>query len=620
MSTSFPPIADYGFLSDCHSAALVAEDGSVEWACFGRFDDDPIFARVLDRDRGGWYRIGPRGGTDVRRRYLPDTNVIETTFRSSSGVFTVTDCLPLAPFPGQGDPGARPPGSRRLVRLVHALEGRPEVELEFRPRPSFGLTTPEIDLVQSDLAVARGGPAAALLETDLGPLTTDGATCVTSARLEPGDSRYAVLTVTEAVDVVPTRLTCRVASRLVEETVAYWRRWVSLGTFPSEYREPVVRAALLLKALTNATTGAIAAAGTTSLPEELGGIRNWDYRFCWLRDSAFVLKALLDLGYRDEVDAYGEWLNRSTAGRAEELQIMYGLGGERLLHEAEVEHLSGYRNSRPVRIGNGAWDQFQLDTYGELVGAAYLASEGVRRHEEQVWHDWLADVVEVTARRWTEPDEGIWEVRGERQHFTFSKLMAWVALDRGIVLEEHAGRVPPQTLDRWRRTRADIRAAIERDGVDPDTGAFTQAFGSRDLDASTLLLGLTGFVPTDDPRHVATVEAVERELTVNGHVYRYRSDDGLCGDEGTFVFCTLWQARALATIGRVDEARARLELVLDSATELGVIAEEIDPHDGSQLGNTPQAFSHCGVITAALAIEAAAAGEPITPYFRLPGE
>jgi alpha,alpha-trehalase len=604
-TSEFPPISDYAFLSDCHSVALVSRDGSVEWACFGRLDRDPVFARMLDRRRGGWFRVGPKEPAEVSRRYLPETNVLETTFRTTSGAFTVTDCLPVAPLPGSAGKTAFPPGSRRLVRLIRVLDGEPEVEVDFRPRFSFGLTTPMVTVQQDDFATAIGGPEAAVLETDLGVLGTDGASCQCSTRLRPGDLRYVVMTSSDALELNRLRLTRQLAVDLVDETVAFWRSWVARGSYPESFRDAVVRSALVLKGLTDAGTGAIAAAATTSLPEEIGGERNWDYRFCWLRDSASVVGGLGRLGHLEEVTAFGNWLRRATAGRADELQIMYGLGGERLLHEATVGHLGGYRDSRPVRTGNGAWDQFQLDTYGELVGTADLVADYGGPHViDPAWVGFLATVVEAAIKRWNEPDEGIWEVRGGRQHFTFSKLMAWIAVDRGIHLVERAGRRDEFDLGRWRTVRDEIRTRLEGEGVDPDTGAFTQALGSRDLDASALQIGIQGFVPPDDPRFDATIRAIDEGLSVGGHIYRYRSVDGLAGDEGTFVFCTLWQASALAMVGRVGDARKRLELVLGRANDLGLLAEEIDPQTGMLLGNFPQAFSHVGVIGTACAIEA----------------
>jgi GH15 family glucan-1,4-alpha-glucosidase len=600
MTTTFPPITDYAFLSDCHSVVLVGRDGAVEWGCFGRLDQNPIFARILDRERGGSFRIGPSEPAEVTRRYLPDTNVLETTFRSSSGVFTVTDCLPVVPLPGRRDYGQRPPGGRRLVRLVRAIEGDPDVVLDFRPRFSFGLSTPRIELVQHDLATARGGPAALSLETDLGELRTDGASATTSARLAAGEERYVVMTHHDATEFTPIRLTARTAGDLVDETVAFWTDWVALGQYPDEFREETVRSALVLKGLANASTGAIAAGGTTSLPEELGGSRNWDYRFCWLRDSAAMISALVRVGHFDEAYAFGDWLRQTTVGRADELQIMYGMGGERLLHEATIEHLSGYENSRPVRVGNGAWDQFQLDTYGELLGAFQLVRSRIQDGPRRELESFIADVVEEVLKRYNEPDEGIWEIRGGRQHFVFSKLMAWVAIESGRALL--ADSDIDVDLERWTAAQDELRRQIETEGVDSE-GAFTQALGSNAYDASSLLVGFFGFVPPSDPRFHATVEAVERELTVGGHVYRYAAEDGLSGEEGSFVFCTLWQARALALAGRIDEARDRLRLVLGHANDLGLLAEEIEPSSGLQLGNFPQGFSHCGVIGAAVAIE-----------------
>ncbi len=617
----FPPISDYAFLSDCRSCALVARDASVEWACFHRFDARPIFARILDRDRGGWFRICPAGPFEASRRYLPDTNVLETRFETEGGAVTVVDCLPLHRDPES--PGRTRPCDPRglLLRVVRGLAGSVELSLDYHPRFEYGLTTPFVQLLDGDLALATGGPESVLLQSELGPLATDAAAagCRASAVVQAGETRVVALTVAGAGLLDVRRLDHGQLLHSLEETIAFWQAWVGLSGYEGPYAEGVRRSMLVLKGLTADETGAIAAAATTSLPEEIGGARNWDYRYCWLRDSAALLGMLLLLGHVYEAQRFSRWLQRTTAGKASELQIMYGIGGERLLHEAELPWLSGYRSSRPVRVGNGAWDQFQLDTYGELVTAAWfgarmLLSRG--RRAEAGALPYLVGIVEQAIARWREPDEGIWEVRGERQHFVFSKLAAWLALDRGIRIVERAPADVGVDLERWRSVRDEIRATIEREGVDPDTGAFVQALGSRALDASALQVVLRGFVPPDDPRALATIEAVEQQLTRNGHVYRYRSPDGLEGDEGTFVFCTLWLASAEALVGRPERARERLELVLSSASDLGLLGEEIDAETGELLGNYPQAFSHIGVVAAASMInwkERGGTGHPYAP-------
>ncbi|MFF4408861.1 glycoside hydrolase family 15 protein [Streptomyces sp. NPDC001262] len=600
-----PAIGDHAFLSDCHSLALVGPDASVEWACFHRFDARSVFARLLDRDIGGYFRIAPAGVFETTRRYLPGTNVLETRFRTPTGTVTVTDCLPVHEDPDHpGRPRRRPPG-HLLLRRIHGETGEVPMEMVFAPRFDYGLTTPFLEPAADGLLVAGGGADTLLLQSDLLPLLphADG-TCTARATVARGEERYVALTHGEAGRLQVRRLpTPELRSRL-QETTAFWERWTARCTYRGPYREAVVRSALVLKGLVYDRTGAIAAAATTSLPEAPGGERNWDYRYCWLRDSAAMLATLAGIGYTDEARRFGEWLLRTTAGRAEELQIMYGVGGERLLPEFRLEHLRGHQDSRPVRIGNGAWNQFQLDVYGEIVAAAgYLAERhGLPGPRGLAF---LREVVDLAARRWEEPDEGIWEVRGGRRHFVFSKLMAWSALDCGVrLLERHGeGVADARDRERWARARDAIRARIESHGVDPRTGAFMQAFDSPALDAAALQLGLRGFLPFDDPRMRATVDRIDAELTRGGHCYRYRTDDGLPGDEGTFVFCTLWLVNALARTGRTAEAEERLALVLGCANDLGLLAEEIDPGTGGQLGNFPQGFSHLGVIAAALTLQ-----------------
>jgi alpha,alpha-trehalase len=614
----FPAISDYALISDCHSLALIARDGSIEWAVFHRFDGRPPFARILDRSMGGHFRVGPGDpAATVSRRYLPDTNVLETTFDTAEGQVTLTDFMPIQA--GSDDPGqARRPGTRHsLIRVLRGVRGRVEVQLEWRPRFSYGLTTPFTDLLADDLAISTGGADALLLQSELGPLASDDGSVVEArASIGAGDERVIVVSWSTPSRMDTSRLPRETALAQLDGTVAFWQEWSRMTTYAGPYREAVVRSALIVKGLTDERTGAYVAAATTSLPEEIGGERNWDYRYTWIRDSTTILAALVSLGHRYEARRFSEWLAHTTAGRASELQIMYGIGGERILTETELPHLSGYRGSRPVRIGNAAWDQTQLDTYGWLTTAFWYVATHVRELGEQVsphMARFLRDVVEMAIERFDEVDEGIWEVRGRSQHFLHSKLMMWLAVDVGIKLVARslgADEVPSH----WPAACEAMRRRIETEGVDPVRGAFTQALGSPHLDAAALNVSLLGFLPGDDPRVLATIEAIDAELGVGGHIYRYRSDDGLAGDEGTFVFCTLWMVSALARSGQVARARERLEMVLSHANDVGLLAEEIDPRGGQQLGNFPQAFSHVGIITAALDIEAADGGE-IRPVF-----
>jgi alpha,alpha-trehalase len=606
---SYPAISDYAFLSDCHSLALVGRDASVEWACFHRFDGSPVFARILDRDRGGYFRIAPSGDFRATRRYLPHTNVLETRFETETGAVTVTDCLPVREdHTRPGVPERRPPG-HLLLRRVRGEAGTVELDMIFAPRFEYGMTTPFLELSGEDLARVAGGPDELLLQSDLAPLRPTGTGgCTARTTLAAGEERYVALTHARAGRLAVRRWSEVELRGRLEETVEFWTHWADRCTYVGPYRDMVMRSALVLKGLIYDQSGAWAAAATTSLPEEIGGERNWDYRYTWLRDSAAMLAALSSIGYLDEAQHFTDWLMRTTVGRAEDLQIVYGINGERLLHEVHLDHLEGYRGSRPVRIGNAAWNQFQLDTYGELLAVAWFIT-GQHGWRPITPHaaSFIRDVVELNIQRWQEPGEGIWEIRGEPRHFVSSKLMAWLAVDRGIHMLD-LGLLPGSATDtalreRWERAREEIRTALETRGVDPKTGAFVQAFDHEALDASALQVGLRGFLPFDDPRILATIDRIEAELTRNGHVYRYLNEDGLPGETGSFVFCTLWLVSALGRARRIGAAEAHLAQVLDCANDLGLLAEEIDPDSGEQLGNFPQGFSHLGVIAAVLNLD-----------------
>ncbi|MEX1295586.1 MAG: glycoside hydrolase family 15 protein [Candidatus Limnocylindrales bacterium] len=612
-SAGFPAISDYAFLSDCHSLALVARDGSIEWAVFHRFDGRPVFARILDRDIGGFFRVGPTApDAEVRRRYLPGTNVLETTFTTADGVVTLTDFMPVEPDPDEIGKAHRLGARHSLIRIVRGVGGSVEMEMAFHPRFEYGLTTPYITELADDLVVAAGSADALTLQSEFGPLPRDGRGGVQAHdRIEAGDERVIAITWSTPARLDTTRIDHAEAVSELDATVRFWERWSEHTRYEGPYREAVERSALAIKGLTDGRTGAVIAAATTSLPETIGGGRNWDYRYTWMRDTSTMLNALIRLGHDYECRRFSRWIRSTTAGRAEELQIMYGIGGERILSEIELGHLSGYRNSRPVRIGNGAWDQSQHDTYGWVLASNWFTEAYRGGDEPEAQHEqrFLDELIERAIAEFDVPDEGIWEVRGGARHFLFSKLLMWLAVDLGIrLVERHDGAdaVPAH----WRSARAEMRRRIETEGIDAERGVFTQAFGTKALDAAALQLPNVGFLPPDDPRVLATIEAIDEELGVNGHIYRYRTDDGLEGEEGAFVFCTLWMVVALARSGQLDRARERFELVLSQANDLGLLAEELDPHTGEQLGNFPQAFSHVGVISAALAIDAAEKHEP----------
>jgi alpha,alpha-trehalase len=593
--SKYPPISEYALISDCHSGALVSKDGSIDWCAFHRFEARPVFARLLDWGKGGFFRIAPTDDYQVTRRYLPGTNVLETRFQTDRGVLALTDCFALHLEEGHPE--------HCLLRRVRCEEGEVAVKAKFEPRFDYGLTEPRVEQLEPDVAIAYGGPDALVLQSDLPIATAEISACAIAGTLKEGEEAYVVLTWQLPHELEPERLSRRKIRKELESTIRSWEEWADRCSYDGPYREQVQRSALVLKALTNGPTGAIVAAATTSLPEEVGGERNWDYRFSWLRDSALTLNALFALGYVDEADDYMAWLRRTTAGRAKALQIMYGVGGERYLPEIELDHLEGYRGSRPVRIGNGAAAQFQLDTFGELLDTAWLYRQQGGEIDEVFW-EFLGRVGGAVMERWVEPDHGIWEIRGEPRHFVYSKVMAWVALDRLLKLAEVDGR--EGDLDGWRAARDEIRAQVEAEGVDAETGGFTQSFGDGGkLDASNLMIPIVGFVEHTDPRARATVEKIAAELSANGLVYRYVTDglDGLSGDEATFAICSFWLVECLAHLGETERARELYERLLSFCNDVGLLAEEIDPRSGEMLGNFPQAFSHLGIILAAIALD-----------------
>ncbi len=598
----YPPIADYALLSDCHSCALVSMDGSIDWCTFHRFEARPVFARILDWAKAGFFRIAPLDEDyESTRRYLPGTNVLETTFRTPNGTLVLTDFFAFrVPGPGEDAHAAHP--DHQLIRIVRCTEGEVGVKVKLVPRFDYGLTTPRLETLADDLVIVYGGADALVLQSELPFGDAERSATQGNRTLRAGDEAFVVLTYQLPHELDPRRLTRKQVHAKLEETTSTWAAWADRCVYDGPYREQVVRSALVLKALTNGPTGSIVAAATTSLPEEIGGERNWDYRFSWLRDSALTLNALFALGYTEEAHAYMNWLKRTTAGRAKELQIMYGVGGERLLPEVELDWLEGYRGSRPVRIGNGAAQQFQLDTFGELLDTAWLYRQHGGEIDEIFW-DFLSRVGGVVLEKWREPDQGIWEIRGEPKHFVYSKVMAWVALDRLVRIAELDGRVGD--VANWRAARDEIRDVVERDGVDPDSQSFVQYAGSQALDASNLMIPIVGFVSHADPRAKVTADRIADELSADGFVYRYVTDgvDGLSGEEATFAICSFWLVECLARAGEQERARELFERLLGFCNDVGLLAEEIDPHSGELIGNFPQAFSHLGLIQAAIALD-----------------
>jgi GH15 family glucan-1,4-alpha-glucosidase len=578
------PLEDYALIGDCHTAALVGRDGSIDWLCFPRFDSGACFAALLGTPDHGRWLIAPVG--EVRhtsRRYVGDTLVLETTFETDDGVATITDCMPVRTH----EPD--------LVRLVRGVRGRVRMHTEFIVRFDYGSVTPWVRRERSGVR-AIGGPDAVELRTPV-PLRGEHWTTVGEFEVEAGDEVPFVLHWHRSHDAPSMPID---AAAAVEATLEWWQDWSGHCTYTGEYRDAVMRSLITLKALTYAPTGGIAAAATTSLPEHPGGSRNWDYRYCWLRDATFTLSALLHCGYLDEACAWRGWLLRAVAGRGDELHIMYGLAGERRLPEIDLPWLPGYEDSRPVRIGNAAHAQFQLDVFGEVLDCLHLGRHYGLKNGVQDWRieqELLARLEDV----WSEPDEGIWEVRGPRRHFTHSKLMAWVAFDRAIKDVERFGFDGP--VQRWRTLRDALHAEICDEGYSHARQSFVQSYGSDEVDAALLVMPQIGFLPADDPRVIGTVRAVQADLVRDGFVDRYRSHtgvDGLPPGEGAFLLCTFWLADVHALQGREDEARALFDQLLAVRNDVGLLAEEYCPVRKRQLGNFPQAFSHIGLISTAL--------------------
>jgi GH15 family glucan-1,4-alpha-glucosidase len=594
-ASRYSPIADYAFLGDCHTAALVSSGGSVDWLCLPRLDSGSYFGRLLDRDRGGWCSVTPVDpATTGSRRYLDGTLVLQTETTTSGGRVRVTDCLTMRPG------GAQRP-YRQLLRVVDGLQGVVDLRVEVVPRFDYGQLRPWVRRAGRSWQ-ALGGDDGLVIEGDV-PLAPAGLhDLVAEVRVHAGERlrlslrhvRPEALRGLGARSAAPAEL-----DRRLEQTVAWWRTWSARAGRLGADHAAVVRSATVLKALTQATTGAIAAAATTSLPEVPGGSRNWDYRASWVRDSVFALRSLTELGYTAEADGFRRFVQRSAAGSAQELQIVYGLGGERRLTELTLDDLEGFGGARPVRIGNAAARQRQHDVYGELLDLAWAWH---RRGKTPSTDDWrfLAELVNAAAERWTTPDHGIWELRGQPLHLVHSKVMCWVALDRGLRLAADLGFPAPVTS--WTATRDAIRTAVERRGYDPARGVFTQAFDRPDLDAALLLLPTAGFVAWDDQRMLRTVDAVRQDLEVDGLVLRYRTPDGLEGTEGALVACTFWLAECLARQGRTAQAEAAFARAWATANDLGLFAEEVHPAIGELLGSFPQALTHLSHIAAAVAL------------------
>jgi GH15 family glucan-1,4-alpha-glucosidase len=599
---SATPIAEHALLSDRHSSALVDSAGSVEWLSFPRFDSPSMFGRLLDRDAGYW-QIAPAGEWQSTRRYVDRTLVLETTFVAAGGTVVLTDAMAMGPGNGGHRLGIGVP--HLLVRQVTCTAGQVDVDIRYQPRPEYGLVVPLLAPVDGGMT-ARGGAEWLVLSTPVS-LQLDAGTARGTIHLRAGDTLYFGLQ-RSTLEQTPARVwTQPELAAQVTNTVEAWQSWSDLHqSYDGPWADLVHHSGRVLQGLSFQPSGAIVAAATTSLPEGVGGERNWDYRYSWVRDASFTMEALWVAACPDEADDFFAFMTTAAAssiGPGQGLQIMFGVGGEHDLTERTLAHLSGWKNSRPVRVGNGAWNQRQIDVYGELLGAAYRLAGQIGAIDEDT-RRFLIACADTAAEHWVEKDQGIWEVRGDPQHFLYSKVMCWVALDRAIALADLLAAA--DRVEMWKLTRDEIWEAVVRDGWSDAAGAFTQYFGSTDLDASNLMMPIVGFLPADDPRVLKTIDAIEKRLTDDrGLVYRYHTEngvDGLAGEEGTFLLCTFWLAQALAMSGQVTRARAVFERAIAFVNDVGLLAEEVDVATGEMLGNFPQAFSHIGLVNAAWAI------------------
>ena len=602
MSTT--PIADHALLSDRHSSALVTTSGSVDWLAFPRFDSPSVLGRLLGDEAGHW-QISPVGSWTSSRRYLDRTLVLETTFSTTVGTLVLTDAMALGPDNGGHRLGRDVP--HLLVRRLACTDGEVEVQVDYQPRPEYGLIVPLLSHVEGGVT-ARGGAEWLVLTAD--GLSIDGPRAHGRRRLRAGAEVFLAVH-RSTLEETPARVWSQAdLAEVLTRTVAAWRSWSALHqAYDGPWADLVHHSGLVLQGLSFQPSGAVVAAATTSLPESAGGERNWDYRYAWVRDSSFTMEALWVAACPDEAGDFFAFMTTAAAssvGPGTGLQIMFGVGGEHDLSERELGHLPGWRDSRPVRVGNGAWDQRQIDVYGELLAAASRLADQLSELDDDTKR-FLVACADAAATHWVEKDQGIWEVRGDSQHFLYSKVMCWVALDRALALADHIDAA--DRVDRWKTTRNEIWETVVRDGWSEQANAFTQYVSSTALDAANLMMANVGFLPADDPRMLATIDAIDARLTDDrGLVYRYRTQDGvdgLAGEEGTFLLCTFWLAQALALAGQLDRARAVFERAIAFVNDVGLLAEEVDAVSGELLGNFPQAFSHIGLVNAAWAISEA---------------
>jgi len=593
----YPPISDYAYIADCHSAALVSKTGSIDWCCMPRIDSGSCFGRILDWKNGGYCQISPVSPCEISRAYLKDTLILETTFHHGKGKARLLDFFTMRKG-GEHHP------HQQILRILEGIEGETEFEIHMDPRFDYGAIRPWITQKEAHSYTLIGGPYGLFVSFDFRLEMKHRHRLMGSCKVAAGERRHLSILYRKPEDLDENLVSppdIAEQDRRLDETLAWWRTWTSKSDIKTPYAEYARRSAIVLKGLSNAPTGAIAAAATTSLPEAPAGERNWDYRFTWIRDSTFAVQALANLGYAGEADGFRRFVERTAAGRAEDIQILFGVGGERRLTEMNIKELEGYRGAGPVRVGNAAETQVQLDVYGELLELSRRWYERGNVPDDDYW-EFLVELVNAAAEKWRHPDQGIWEMRGNPRHFVHSKAMCWVTMDCGVKLAEALDREAP--VDRWKSVRREIQEAVEQKGYDPDRGVFIQAFDSPKMDAALLLLPIVGFVDHGDERMIRTTDAVLEDLGEDGLLRRYDpTDDGLPGKEGVFLAASFWLAECLARQGRLEEAHKVFKRALSTGNDLQLFAEEYDPETKEMLGNFPQALTHLSLIAAIVAFK-----------------